>query len=100
MTTVTASYEKLMDDAPATVAVYFNKAVEMVEYKFGAEFAQNNAGLIGALVNAMASDFSGGAFGKAIGEVADNLQMISGSLEEIANGINYIGSEMERADTP
>lgn len=60
-----------MDQAGSTVEVYFNRAVRIVDGRFGEGYSSLHPELVGQLVGAMVRDLQAATFGKSVGELSD-----------------------------
>lgn len=81
---VTANFTELMNQASDTAAVYLRRAITEIDKSFGEGFAEKNPNLVGAFMQAAASDLHGATLAKVIGAA---LQEVSRSIEQVSSAI-------------
>ncbi|MFY8352929.1 hypothetical protein AAEU29_20485 [Pseudoalteromonas sp. SSM20] len=88
MTDISASLESLFKQGSIAASVYMSDAVVEIDKQFGEGFAEKNPALIAAFMQAAISDCGANVQAKVIGEaienVADALNKVGDSLDEIA----------------
>jgi predicted DNA-binding protein len=93
---ITADFHVLMDQAPGTVAVYLDKAIESIDNAFGDGYAKQNPSLIGAFIQAAATDMGCAVLAQQIHagleSIAENLsttdmEPVADALDKIANNL-------------
>lgn len=84
---ITASAETLMRQAGDTAAEYLNAAVRHIDAKFGAGYAERNPALVGAFMQAAASDYAA-SLAAAVGQDGSmSVGAISDSLDRLARAV-------------
>ena len=84
----TIGYNEAMKQAGDTAAVYFKKAIRIIDKEFGDGYAKKNPNLVHSLVSAQAADFNSVCSNGATWEVAEKLQGISSALYEVSENMN------------
>ncbi len=82
---ITADYNRLLDDAPATAYRYMHKAVDYIDNLFGDGYAKQHPDLVAAFMKVSGQDFTAATLAVAIQEASDK---IAGALEKIAEMID------------
>jgi hypothetical protein len=67
------SVETLFRQASMTAHTYFSEAIEIIDKRFGEDYAQHHPELIGAFMQVAALDFHAGYLGTAIKEAAHRI---------------------------
>lgn len=80
MSIVETNVDELMRQAPLTVADYMRVLMGAVDECFGDGYAENHPDLIGALVNAAATDFATAIQAKISEEMIDSIRDIAAEL--------------------
>lgn len=84
---ITASAETLMQQASMTATEYMLEAVRRIDDKFGAGYAAQNPGLVGAFMTAASQDYSAALLAAVQQDQTMSLSAISDSLDRIARAI-------------
>lgn len=84
----TCSNDTAMRQAAPTVDVYFEAVVDNVDREFGEDYARKHPELVGALVQAAASDFNHCAQAAALHAIAEQLQSIAEQMDLQRRGIS------------
>lgn len=84
---IIANAETLVAQASMTAADYLHEAVRNIDAKFGAGYAKENPVLVGALVQAAASDYAASLAAAVSQDGSMNVSAISDSLDRIARAI-------------
>lgn len=84
---ITASVHTLVEQAPMTAASYMHEAVRRIDEKFGQGYAAANPALVGAFMQAAASDFAASLAAAVAQDSSMNVGAISDSLDRIARAI-------------
>ncbi len=96
---IKASYDTLEKQAVKSVKYYFDEMVEMLDKKFGKDYAKNNPDLLAELVKACVNDFktcsSGKIFFEGMEEIKDGL--IEG-MGQIRYGLDDFFSLMSKGE--
>lgn len=67
-TKITANPHKLMEDGAGAAHYYMHKAIESIDDKFGKGYAKDHPELIGAFMQAAATDYQGTIIAKYLAE--------------------------------
>lgn len=73
--------DKLMRQAPKTIANYLDDCIQILDERFGEGYAKNNPELLGQMVEACAQDFGGMYVSTHLGYIADRLSSVSDALD-------------------
>ncbi len=82
------SASDLMRQASDTTETYFNKAVRIIDEKFGEGYARENPGLVGDFMKTCAKDFETAIEHQSIQNLIEEVSRSSGAFEHIAT---YVG---------
>lgn len=70
---ITADYDKMIEQAPATAENFMLDAIESISCRFSELYAKDHPELIGHFMQACAMDFASGVIAKAIQEAGERI---------------------------
>lgn len=82
----------LMRQASDTAETYFNKAVRIIDEKFGEGYAKAHPELIVGYMDTAAQDYNTGMMSQGLGHLSNDLDRLASAAEELANGQSSIDS--------
>jgi len=69
-----------MDQADATVNIYFTRAIQHIDHAFGAGYAREQPRLVSAFIVACASDLNTSLITKALEDIGEAVAMCADAL--------------------
>ena len=77
------SSDNAMRQAPATIQLYMNEGIKMIDASLGEGYAKRNPELLAAFLIACAHDFHSSTVNDAVYAVTDELEIIGNAVGEI-----------------
>lgn len=81
----TADARELMNQAVPTIATYLSASIRAIDAQLGDGYAALNPELLGAFLQAAASDFNAASLSKALGGLSNELEHIASSLSALGD---------------
>lgn len=91
MDKITANWKTLLNDGFCCASTHFHQVIESIDSEFGKGYAKEHPELIGAYMNAAATEHQAVVIGKCIQELAEEIEK-AGDI--IYNGLNNISEEL------
>lgn len=84
---ITASWERLSEDAFYQSERNFHKAIDVIDKKFGNGYAKSHPELISSFMQSSAIEYSGTSITSSIQSLREDFESISDALGDIASQI-------------